>query len=223
MSCNPDIHHRRYIRLREFDYRSAGAYFVTICAFQRECLFGEVVDGEMRLNGLGLTAEACWRAITNHFPNLQLDEFMIMPNHFHAILNIATSESIGSNVGAAGEGKTRGKCSELRISASTNQALVALQTDPSIRRYLRLFLDYNYEETRKVASGGVQPNLNLSLVRSIRIPLPPHYEQPQIVAEIDRRLSVTEKIETTIVTNLKRAERLRQTVPQQAFSGGMMS
>jgi type I restriction enzyme S subunit len=121
-----------------------------------------------------------------------------------------------------GEGKTRGKCSELRISASTNQALAALQTDPSIHRYLRLFLDYNYEETRKVASGGVQPNLNLSLVRSIRIPLPPLYEQPQIVVEIDRRLSVTEEIETTIVTNLKRAERLRQTILQQAFLGGLV-
>src|SRR5450759_1521781 len=99
MSFNPDIHHRRTIRLREFNYRSNGAYFVTICAFQRECLFGEVLDGEMRFNELGLAVEACWRAITNHFPNMQLDEFVIMPNHFNAILNIATSESIGSNVG----------------------------------------------------------------------------------------------------------------------------
>ncbi|MBI5484397.1 MAG: transposase [Deltaproteobacteria bacterium] len=85
---NPDIHHRRSIRLREYDYRNAGAYFVTICVFQRECLFGEVVDGEMRLNGLGLAAEACWQAITNHFPNVQLDEFVIMPNHFHGIMDI---------------------------------------------------------------------------------------------------------------------------------------
>lgn len=98
MSYNPDIHHRRSIRLREFDYRNAGAYFITICAFQRECLFGDVVDGEMRLNGFGLAAEACWRAITNHFPNVQLDEFVIMPNHFHAILDI--TESIGAMVGA---------------------------------------------------------------------------------------------------------------------------
>jgi REP element-mobilizing transposase RayT len=100
MTYNPDIHHRRSIRLREFDYRNAGAYFVTICAFQRECLFGEVVDGEMRLNGLGVATEACWRAITNHFPNVQLDEFVIMPNHLHGIMDITTSESVGSNVGA---------------------------------------------------------------------------------------------------------------------------
>ena len=93
MTFNPDIHHRRSIRLREYDYRSAGAYFVTICSFQRECLFGEVVDGQMSLNGLGLAVEACWRAISNHFPDVQLDEFVIMPNHFHAILNITNSES----------------------------------------------------------------------------------------------------------------------------------
>ena len=100
MSYNPDIHHRRSIRLREFDYRSAGAYYVTVCAFQRECLFGEVVDGEMRLNTSGMALDTCWRAITNHSPNVQLDEFVIMPNHFHGILDITTSESVGSNVGA---------------------------------------------------------------------------------------------------------------------------
>jgi type I restriction enzyme S subunit len=72
-----------------------------------------------------------------------------------------------------GEGKTRGKCSELRIAATTNQALAALEADVSAKVYLRLFLDYNYEETRKVASGGVQPNLNLSLVRAVRVPFPP--------------------------------------------------
>jgi putative transposase len=101
MKYNPDIHHRRSIRLRGYDYRSAGAYFVTICTFQRECLFGEVVDGEMRLTGLGMAVGACWRAITNHFPNLQLDEFVIMPNHFHAVLDITTPASVGVKQGAS--------------------------------------------------------------------------------------------------------------------------
>lgn len=107
MYYNPDIHHRRSIRLREFDYRNAGAYFVTICSFQRECLFGEVVDGEMRLNTSGAALDACWRAITNHFPNVQLDEYVIMPNHFHAILDITVSESIWSK-GAAFVGAKQG-------------------------------------------------------------------------------------------------------------------
>ena len=76
-----------------------------------------------------------------------------------------------------GEGKTRGKCTELRIPASTNQALAALQVDSSIRGYLRHFLQFNYEEMRKFASGGVQPNLNLSLVRAVCVPLPPFAEE----------------------------------------------
>ena len=53
MAYNPEIHHRQSTRLRDYDYSRDGAYFVTICAWQRECLFGEVVDGVMRLNDAG--------------------------------------------------------------------------------------------------------------------------------------------------------------------------
>ncbi|MEO5881270.1 MAG: hypothetical protein ABIQ06_02550 [Caldimonas sp.] len=72
-----------------------------------------------------------------------------------------------------GEGKTRGRCAELRISATTNQALAAIQIADPHRRYLRLVLEGSCESMRKAASGGVQPNLNLSLVRAIVVPLPP--------------------------------------------------
>jgi len=118
-----------------------------------------------------------------------------------------------------GEGKTRGKCSELRITAATNQALAAVQADPSVRSYLKMFLEHNYEETRKAASGGVQPNLNLSLVRAIRVPLPPLPEQHRIVAEVDRRLSIVREVEAEVGANLKRAQALRQSVLGAAFSG----
>ena len=117
-----------------------------------------------------------------------------------------------------GEGKTRGKCSELRITAATNQALAAVQADPSVRSYLKIFLEHNYEETRKVASGGVQPNLNLSLVRAIRVPLPPLREQHRIVAEVDRRLSIVREVEAEVDANLKRAQALRQAVLTSAFT-----
>jgi REP-associated tyrosine transposase len=86
MKFNPDIHHRSSIRLREYDYRSAGAYFVTICSFQREYLFGEVVDVEMRLTDAGVAAVECWQGIPDHFPQVQLDEFVVMPNHIHGII-----------------------------------------------------------------------------------------------------------------------------------------
>jgi type I restriction enzyme, S subunit len=118
-----------------------------------------------------------------------------------------------------GEGKTRGKCTELRIPACTNQALAALQLDSSIRGYLRHFLELNYEEMRKFASGGVQPNLNLSLVRAVCVPLPPLAEQNRIVAEVDRHLSIIREVEAEVDTNLQRAQALRQSVLQKAFFG----
>ena len=116
-----------------------------------------------------------------------------------------------------GEGKTRGKCAELRIPATTNQALAALQVNDQVRAYLRHFLELNYEEMRKVASGGVQPNLNLSLVRTVAVPLPPVGEQVRIVAEVDRRLSLIRGVETEIDANLKRAQALRQSVLSKSF------
>ena len=116
-----------------------------------------------------------------------------------------------------GEGKTRGKCSELRIGATTNQALAALQAEASLRPWLKLFLDHNYEKTRQIASGGVQPNLNLGLIRSIRVPVPPLAEQHRIVAEVDRRLSIVREFETEVDDNLKRAQALRQAILGKAF------
>jgi len=81
MGYNPDIHHRRSIRLRDYDYCSTGAYFVTICAFQRECLFGEVVNGEMQVNPFGEIVREEWQKTDILRENVTLDEFVIMPNH----------------------------------------------------------------------------------------------------------------------------------------------
>ena len=120
-------------------------------------------------------------------------------------------------VAICGEGKTRGKCTELRIPASINQARAALQVDSSIRGYLRHFLELNYEEMRKLAFGGVQPNLNLGLVRAVCVPLPPLSEQVRIVAEVDRHLSIISEVEAEIALNLKRAIVLRQTILHSSF------
>jgi REP element-mobilizing transposase RayT len=89
MPFDPQRHHRRSIRLKGYDYSQAGAYFVTICAQNRECLFGEIVDGEMRLNGQGEIVIACWDNLPCHFPHIELDAFVVMPNHVHGIIVIA--------------------------------------------------------------------------------------------------------------------------------------
>lgn len=99
---NPDIHHRRSIRLREYDYRCAGAYFVTICAFQRECLFGEVMNGEMWLNEYGNIVQTAWRDLPNHYPYAELDEYVIMPNHFHGVIVITGADMVGAGLAVAG-------------------------------------------------------------------------------------------------------------------------
>ena len=86
MKYDPARHHRRSIRLQGYDYSQAGAYFVTICTHNRECLFGEIMDGKMVLNDAGRMVEQCWRDIPSHFPHVELDTFVVMPNHVHGIL-----------------------------------------------------------------------------------------------------------------------------------------
>ncbi|MDM8001041.1 MAG: transposase, partial [Dehalococcoidia bacterium] len=88
MKCDPDKRHRLSIRLKEYDYAQPGAYFVTICTHQRECLFGHVVNGEMHLNEAGGIAQRCWENIPTHFPSVELDAFVIMPNHIHGVIAI---------------------------------------------------------------------------------------------------------------------------------------
>ena len=88
MTFNPDRHHRRSIRLPGYDYSQPGAYFVTICTYQRECTFGTVQDHTVVLSQLGEIVEQCWRALSGHFRFIELDTFAIMPNHVHGIVAI---------------------------------------------------------------------------------------------------------------------------------------
>ena len=88
MTYNPDIHHRRSIRLKSYDYSRAGAYFITICTHGRECILGDLVDGEMRLNEYGDIARGEWLNLPNRYPDIELDAAVIMPNHIHAIIAI---------------------------------------------------------------------------------------------------------------------------------------
>ena len=82
---------RRSIRLPHYDYRQNGIYFITVCTFQRACLFGDISNGEMQLNYHGKIVNECWQEIPLHFPYAALDLSVVMPNHFHGILNINNS------------------------------------------------------------------------------------------------------------------------------------
>jgi REP element-mobilizing transposase RayT len=97
MRYDPEKHHRRSLRLKGYDYSQAGAYFITIVTQDRACLFGEVVDGEMRLNEAGRMVEKWWAELNHKFPNVRTDEFVIMPNHFHGII-VITSNPVGADL-----------------------------------------------------------------------------------------------------------------------------
>ncbi len=88
MKYDPDKHHRRSIRLPGYDYSQSGAYFVTICAYQRQCLFGDVVDGQMRLNQYGAIVADEWQKSSVIRREIELDQWVVMPNHFHGIVII---------------------------------------------------------------------------------------------------------------------------------------
>ena len=88
MTYDPKKHHRRSIRLDDYNYSRPGAYFVTICTRDKQCLFGRVMGEAMQLNAVGRAAEKSWQEIPSHFPHVVLDEFVVMPNHVHGILMI---------------------------------------------------------------------------------------------------------------------------------------
>jgi len=88
MAYDPEIHHRKSIRLRGYDYSAAGRYFVTICAEEKACLFGGIASGQIELNDYGRIVENVWKELPSHFPLIELDRFVLMPNHFHAIVVI---------------------------------------------------------------------------------------------------------------------------------------
>ena len=85
---NPDIHHRRSIRLKEYDYSSEGLYFVTICSHEHKCVFGEIIDDNIILNRCGNIIDKEWKSLPQHFPNIVCHEYIIMPNHIHGIIQI---------------------------------------------------------------------------------------------------------------------------------------
>ncbi len=91
MSYDPNRHHRQSIRLRGYDYTQAGAYFVTIVAHERACLFGEIIDGVMHLNDAGRMVDAAWTALPQRFPAIELDAWITMPNHLHGIIVVGAT------------------------------------------------------------------------------------------------------------------------------------
>ena len=80
--------HRRSIRLKGYDYSLVGAYFLTMVTFQRACIFGNVLDGEMNFNKFGQIVSETWEWLSKQYPYIVINLYIVMPNHFHGILQI---------------------------------------------------------------------------------------------------------------------------------------
>jgi putative transposase len=103
MNYNPEKHNRQSIRLKQYDYASEGMYFITICSYQKQHLFGEVVDNAMILSDMGKIVRDEWLKTPTLRPNVSLGEYVVMPNHLHLLLCIElrkeTREQQGSRKG----------------------------------------------------------------------------------------------------------------------------
>jgi REP element-mobilizing transposase RayT len=105
---DPHKHHRRSIRLKGYDYSSAGYYFVTICVRGGVCSMGDIVDGDMIYSDYGRIAMKSWLWLADRYDHVELDEWTVMPNHLHGILVIVDDDALGgSGRGASGRGASR--------------------------------------------------------------------------------------------------------------------
>lgn len=88
---DPNIHHRRSIRLPNFDYTNAGVYFVTICVQDRVPLFGNIAGETMNQNAAGRMVQTAWEELSEHYPGVNADAFIAMPNHVHGLLTLSNN------------------------------------------------------------------------------------------------------------------------------------
>lgn len=123
MKYDPNLHHRRSIRLKNHDYSTPGAYFITVCTFNRELLLEEAQVRQVILNA--------WSDLPRRFPSVQLDEFIVMPNHVHGIIFLT---------GAASSAPTLGKV------VRAFKSLSAIEANEALKRRSRLFWQRGYYE-----------------------------------------------------------------------------
>ena len=132
MNIHRTDHHRRSIRLKNYHYSQPGAYFITICTQNRDCLFGEVDSGEIQLSGPGLMVARWWLELSAKFPTVSLDSYVIMPNHLHGILSI-----------------------EQKVDRTTDQGAHPGAPLPSMIQWFKTMTTNEY--IRGVKSGAFQP------------------------------------------------------------------
>jgi len=118
MKYSQERYHRRSVRLKGYDYSNPGAYYVTICTWNRDCIFGEIINGEMKLNEFGEVVNREWLCSSEIRREIELDEFVVMPNHIHGIIFINGNGNTAHDLGANG-------CSPLRKRSRSLSSFIA--------------------------------------------------------------------------------------------------
>ena len=159
MKFDPQKHHRRSIRLGDYDYSQAGAYYVTIDVQNRQCLFGNIVDNEMMLNEAGKMIDEQWNALPQRFPNIELDVYVIMPNHFHGIIVIVGASLVDAHPAVVQiPNPTLGDIVGAFKSITTNEYINGVTTNNWPRFHKRLWQRNYYEHV-------IRDEANLNRIR----------------------------------------------------------
>ncbi len=145
------MHRRKSIRLKEYDYSSAGLYFITVCIQDRLCLMGEITNGQMILNDAGKMVQMQWSELPQRFPEIVVDEFTVMPNHFHGIIinDFETIESVGVPLVDARNGISETQKADTSQRAGTRPA--PTKSAPSLGEIIGAFKSLTTNEYIQVA------------------------------------------------------------------------
>ena len=152
---NPKIHHRKSTRLKDYDYSSDGAYFLTICVQNKEYKFGDIIDGKMILNPAEKMIRKWLCELENKFKNISLDEYVIMPNHIHLIIFIMNV--VGADLCINPENTTKQDLSHIQ-GRHIGQPLRRLQQQnniPQIAQWLKTMTTNEY--IRNVKQNNWEP------------------------------------------------------------------
>lgn len=134
MPYDPNKHNRRSLRLHGYDYTQAGAYFVTICVQDRHGAFGKVIDGIMRPSPIGEVTHRFWQEIPDHFTQVTLDAFVVMPNHVHGIVFIVDDDAIRFIVD---DDAIRGRDTTCRVPTMIDTIGEQTENDTNLERFGR--------------------------------------------------------------------------------------
>ena len=158
MKYNPAIHHRHSIRLKGYDYSQEGMYFVTICCQERICRFGKIENEEMILNDAGKMIEKWCGELSHNFLDIVMDTYIIMPNHFHAII---INNGEGNPAVAAAVGADLRVCPDTldnQISGEHGNQISSEHTGSPLHRVVQWFKTMSTNEyIRGVKTLGWQP------------------------------------------------------------------